>query len=156
MGSQNRVLKYICFPMETEHFLGKTTKKDSVSLRFTMFSERDFRLAENEVSPWEKLRKWEVRIAFWNTIVFQWKRITFLAILQKGVPFLLRITMFSERDPRHLKTLWKQMVFWHPWDPFFSGYPEISFRESLTSRIPGSLELPEISFREGGFNSSLK
>jgi hypothetical protein len=33
---------------------------------------------------------------------------------------------------------------------FFSGYPGILFRGLLRSRIPGSLELPEISFREGG------
>ena len=171
MESRKRVLKHFCFPMEMEHFLGKTTKKSSESLWFTMFSERDFRLAGNGVSPLEKSRKWKVEIAFWNTFVSQWKRTTIQARLRKGAPDLLCFTMFSDRGSRYPKTLWKQMVLASPrcifslgtpesrlgdfWDP---GFQDLSSSQKsrlergggFISSTPGSLELSEISFREGG------
>ena len=41
MESQNRVLKYICFPMETGHFFGKITKRYSISIvNYNVFRAR--------------------------------------------------------------------------------------------------------------------
>ena len=93
MESRNRVLKHICFPMETDHNSGKITKRCSGS------------------------------IVFYN--------------------------VFRPRIPIPQNPM-KTKGFGIPKMHFFSGYPGISFRGLLRSRIPGSLELPEISFREGG------
>ena len=56
-----------------EHLLVQKSKKSSISLENTMFSERDFRLAQYQVFPRRELRKWKVRIAFRKHCVFQCK-----------------------------------------------------------------------------------
>ena len=53
MGSQNRGLEHICFPMETEHFLGKTTKSTSNHCDLQRFQNAISDLRKMEFSHWK-------------------------------------------------------------------------------------------------------
>ena len=121
-------------------FWPKWPKSAPFVLDFATFSEREFRFAQYQVFPLEKLRKWKVKIAFRKHCVFQRKWSTFWSKSQKSDPFVLEFTTFSERDfrlpkyqvfpPGNLRkwkvkiAFWKRYVFQWKWSTILTFGPK--------------------------------
>ena len=97
-------------------FWPKWPKSALILLDFATFSERDFRLAQYQVSPWGNSRKWKVKIAFWNHYVFQCKWSTFWPKWSKSAKILLVFQTFSGREFRHAQHWVGHMEYLTFWD----------------------------------------